>query len=326
MADPLPLKLEVHSLIVASCAYRAKYSKRGANGEICKQFVQVGSAGVNKKSRGGMYPSGLRCKSLMVEVLEAGSLKEDVNHACVAVEEPPVSDVIESRGPGPWSPGDQSVTASACNATASSKDDDSDSDVWAGWTEEHARKWMTASETVVEPPIATAVREHALSSAVAASSGSALAQPEDVPWLQTHDEVDSESAEDTLMDLLNDHSDYSEHTLADPAPGVSPLPGIFRSIPANRSRTPLPEEALGVAAAPLASRARNRGIRHDTKQVFNQWRKKATLGAQFRFEHQQRIAVSRWLDSKHLRSRAGPSASDRLAAFRARLAHLGNPS
>ena len=317
MADSRPLEPEGRSLIEASCAFRAEYRKQGDGGKWCKQFVQVASLGVHKKNRGDIYAS---------EVLEAGSLKEDVNHACVAVEEPPVSDVIESRGPGPWSPGDQSVTASACNATASSKDDDSDSDVWAGWTEEHARKWMTASETVVEPPIATAVREHALSSAVAASSGSALAQPEDVPWLQTHDEVDSESAEDTLMDLLNDHSDYSEHTLADPAPGVSPLhteyPRFTGSdlIPANRSRT------LGVAAAPLASRARNRGIRHDTKQVFNQWRKKATLGAQFRFEHQQRMAVSRWLDSKHLRSRAGPSASDRLAAFRARLAHLGNPS
>ena len=72
--------------------------------------------GVHKKNRGGVYPSGIRCKSLCVEVLEAGFLKEEVNHACIVVEEAPVEEIIRSRGAG-------MVSASTFNAENSSKDE-----------------------------------------------------------------------------------------------------------------------------------------------------------------------------------------------------------
>ena len=81
------------SLIAASSAYRVKYRKP------MKLKPSIAHLGTHRSNRGGQYPSGPRCKSLSVEVIEAGSAKEDMGHQLVAVEETP-ADHIRSSGSG----------------------------------------------------------------------------------------------------------------------------------------------------------------------------------------------------------------------------------
>ena len=75
-----------HALMTAGMAWRVKYR---IDAKKFRFDLAIRQLGTHKKNRGTVYPSGLRCKSLCVEVLKGGFLKEEVNHACVAVEEPP---------------------------------------------------------------------------------------------------------------------------------------------------------------------------------------------------------------------------------------------
>ena len=69
------------SQIAAAC-YKAKYHKHDPEtGKAMKIRVQVQNMGVHKKNRGGVYPAGVRCKSLRAEVVQTGFVKEDLNHA-----------------------------------------------------------------------------------------------------------------------------------------------------------------------------------------------------------------------------------------------------
>jgi len=95
--------------------WRVKYRKKGADGEMVRIKVRVESTGVHKKNRGSVYPAGVRCKSLSVDVLEAGFVKEEVNHAVVVVEETP-PDQLRSRGP-------DYVSGSTYNGECSRKDE-----------------------------------------------------------------------------------------------------------------------------------------------------------------------------------------------------------
>ena len=79
------------SLIAASSAYRVKYRKP------TKLKQSIAHLGTHRSNHGGQYPAGIRCKSLSVEVIEAGFAKEDMGHQLVAVEETP-ADHIRSRG------------------------------------------------------------------------------------------------------------------------------------------------------------------------------------------------------------------------------------
>ena len=89
---------EAHSLAVAGMAWRVKYRQTDESGKVIRVMVYIGSLGVHKKNRGGVYPAGKRCRSLCIEVVgEVGFLKENVEHAVVAVEEVP-TDVASSRG------------------------------------------------------------------------------------------------------------------------------------------------------------------------------------------------------------------------------------
>ena len=105
-----------NGLMVAAMAYRVKYRKADTDGRVSKMNLRIEGLGTHKKNRGGVYPAGVRCKSLCVEVLEAGFVKEEVNHACVAVEEAPVAEVIRAGGKGMES-------ASTYNIEASGKDE-----------------------------------------------------------------------------------------------------------------------------------------------------------------------------------------------------------
>ena len=116
MADSKVPHLSDNGLMVAAMAYRVKYRKLDTDGKVCKILVRIESMGVHKKNRGGVYPAGVRCKSLCVEVLKAGFVKEEFNHAFIAVEEAPVAEVIRAGGAG-------MVSASTYNAEHSSKDE-----------------------------------------------------------------------------------------------------------------------------------------------------------------------------------------------------------
>ena len=116
MADSKHANLGDDGLIVAAMAYRVKYRKVNSAGQAKMIPVRVESMGVHMKNRGGVYPAGIRCKGLCADVVVAGFVKEEVNHACVAVEEIPVDEIIRSRGAG-------MVSGSTFNAENSSKDD-----------------------------------------------------------------------------------------------------------------------------------------------------------------------------------------------------------
>ena len=75
-----------YALMTAAMAYRVKYR---VDPKSFRHDLPIRCLGTHKKNRGTVYPSGLRCKTLTVEVLRSGFLKEEVNHACIAVEEPP---------------------------------------------------------------------------------------------------------------------------------------------------------------------------------------------------------------------------------------------
>ena len=109
-------ELSDNSLMVAAMAYRVKYRKVDSNGKAIKVWLRIENMGVHKKNRGGIYPAGVRCKSLCVEVVGAGFVKEEVGHAVIAVEEPPVAEFIRMN---PYS----LVSASAYNAAQCCKDE-----------------------------------------------------------------------------------------------------------------------------------------------------------------------------------------------------------
>jgi hypothetical protein len=106
-----------HGLMVAAMAYRVKYRKMGSDGKAVKIAVRIEHMGVHKKNRGSVYPAGVRCKSLCVEVLEAGFVKEEVNHALIVVEEAPVEEILRRTAVA------DKVSASAYNIEQSGKDE-----------------------------------------------------------------------------------------------------------------------------------------------------------------------------------------------------------
>ena len=88
----------LQGLVTQAMAWRVKYrvAQPGRAGN-CKFPIPIRSLGVHPNNRGGVYPSGLRCQKLCEEVLKAGFVKEEVNHAAVVVQETPREEV-RNRG------------------------------------------------------------------------------------------------------------------------------------------------------------------------------------------------------------------------------------
>ena len=103
------------SVMIQAMSWRAKYRKKDHYGEIARLKVRVETLGVHPKNRGGVYPAGIRCKSLCMDVLESGFVKEEMNHGVVVVEETP-PEHFRSRGEG-------YVSATSFNASCSGKDE-----------------------------------------------------------------------------------------------------------------------------------------------------------------------------------------------------------
>ena len=96
MADSKHANLGDHGLIVAAMAYRVKYRKVNSAGQAKKILLRIENLGVHMKNRGGVYPAGIRCRSLYVDVLVAGF----VSGRHQVLEETPVDEIIRSRGAG----------------------------------------------------------------------------------------------------------------------------------------------------------------------------------------------------------------------------------
>jgi hypothetical protein len=79
--------------VVMAMAWRVKYRVMDAHGSVLQRFIPIMSLGPHMMNRGGVYPSGIRCKSLNVEVLTKGFAKEECNHTGVCVEERPAEEV-----------------------------------------------------------------------------------------------------------------------------------------------------------------------------------------------------------------------------------------
>ena len=94
MAHARQSNLTGQSLMVAAMAYRVKYRKVDNAGKALKVRVGVEGMGVHKHNRGGLYPAGVRCKSLCETVLDAGFLKDEFTHALITVEEVPADAVL----------------------------------------------------------------------------------------------------------------------------------------------------------------------------------------------------------------------------------------
>ena len=103
------------SVVTASACWRVKYRLVTKDNVIIRKKIRIEYLGVHPKNRGGVYPAGVRVKSLAVEVLDSGFVKEEVNHAVVVVEEPPAEE-IRSRGK-------KHMTASRYNSTECEKDE-----------------------------------------------------------------------------------------------------------------------------------------------------------------------------------------------------------
>ena len=66
-------------VVTAAAALRTKYRKTTADGKTLRCKLRIANLGVHPKNRGGAYPSGVRCKALLEDVLDAGLVKEEIN-------------------------------------------------------------------------------------------------------------------------------------------------------------------------------------------------------------------------------------------------------
>ena len=110
MADS---KEAAQGIMAAGMAWRVKYRKLDADGQVVRIKLPVKTLGCHRKNRGGVYASGLRCKDLCTDVLTKGFVKEEVDHAGVAVEETPIEDITQR--------GKDYVSGKAYNKDKSSK-------------------------------------------------------------------------------------------------------------------------------------------------------------------------------------------------------------
>ena len=82
------------SLMTAAMAWRVKYRRVGLDNKVVRTKVRIECLGVHPKNRGGVYPAGVRCKSLCVDVVDVnGFVKEEVQHSVVTVAETPAEHV-----------------------------------------------------------------------------------------------------------------------------------------------------------------------------------------------------------------------------------------
>ena len=66
MADS---KEDAQGIMAAGMAWRVKYRKLDANGQVLRIKLPVNTLGSHRKNRGGVYASGLRRKDLCTDVL-----------------------------------------------------------------------------------------------------------------------------------------------------------------------------------------------------------------------------------------------------------------
>ena len=101
-----------------AAAWRVKYRDLKSTQKI---KVRVENLGVHRNNRGGVFPGGIRCKELCVDVISNGFLKEEFSDKLVAVEEMPTHEARSlDRSRGEVQTGS---TGSQYNRETSSKDE-----------------------------------------------------------------------------------------------------------------------------------------------------------------------------------------------------------
>jgi len=115
--------LDGQGLMVQAMAFRVKYRKLNHDGYHQKLMLQVRDMGVHRRNRCGVYPSGIRCKSLCEETLASGWLQEELNHACVVVEDTPIDAVLECMANGKMTNQDPYTSGSQYNAQKCGNDE-----------------------------------------------------------------------------------------------------------------------------------------------------------------------------------------------------------
>ena len=101
--------------MVAAMAWRVKYRKTGPDGKVRKRKLRLESLGVHPMNRGGVYPAGLRCRSLANDSCCVGFVKEELNSNVVVVEETPAEHVAGR--------GRDYISGSTYNRTQSKRDE-----------------------------------------------------------------------------------------------------------------------------------------------------------------------------------------------------------
>ena len=74
-----------------------KYKQRYVDKKLRFAKAYDGTLGDHEKNRGGIYPSGVRCKALNLSICNSGFVKEEINHQAVAVEEIPSEYLLSSN-------------------------------------------------------------------------------------------------------------------------------------------------------------------------------------------------------------------------------------
>ena len=80
--------------MVRAMAWRAKYACLTPDGQVLRKRLLVENLGVHRLNRGGVYPARVRCRNQCVDIIETGFLGEDINHACIGVEEIPLEEFV----------------------------------------------------------------------------------------------------------------------------------------------------------------------------------------------------------------------------------------
>ena len=100
-ADVAAVADKQHSLATHGMALRVKYRRVDAEGKPIKKKIGLSTAGTHPKNRGGLYPSGRRCKALAVDVVgKVGFLKECLEHFGIPQRVKDDVAVVEEPSPG----------------------------------------------------------------------------------------------------------------------------------------------------------------------------------------------------------------------------------
>ncbi len=76
-----------HGTMVRAMAIRVKFRKVDNDGNVIRETVHIRNLACHPKNRGGVYPAGVRCKTLCTEVFNTGFVMEEKLHQTMSSAE-----------------------------------------------------------------------------------------------------------------------------------------------------------------------------------------------------------------------------------------------